>query len=110
MTTDAMAARRCPMCLTNWPNQPEFEKCPNPQCEDEETDAFRNVKALDLKEARSLSRHYRFETMYAEWDETKAASRLDPASDPDLDRFTLERWAAEQDDAELAILLEPEEA
>ena len=65
-----MSARRCKICLTNWPatlkigkTVEQFLTCPD--C-DEKTDFFGGVDPIDQDEARSRVLHIRFEAFYIE--------------------------------------------
>lgn len=72
-----MACLRCPTCLTSWPYDERFEKCPSRNCEDEETHPINNVKPdLTMEDALSKQKDEKFEKFYAEWDESHDPDRL----------------------------------
>lgn len=66
-------ARRCSMCAVNWPDLPEYSKCP--ECGDT-ADRVKELTPISEDEARSRKRHAEFETFYEQWDETHDPARL----------------------------------
>lgn len=61
-----MSARRCPVCLTDWPaDWRYYGKCP--QCR-EDTDFIQDAEPLSTMEAKSRRLHLEFERYYAQWE------------------------------------------
>ena len=63
-----MAALRCTSCLTNWPNNPTYAKCP--ECGDK-CDPMANAKPIELAEAKSRARFAAFDREYEKREETR---------------------------------------
>jgi hypothetical protein len=55
--------RRCSLGCESWPDDDRYSVCPN--C-GEETERFRNLYPLSLKEAESKVNHIKFEAFYEE--------------------------------------------
>lgn len=105
-----MIARRCNICLTNWPDLDKYKTCPKPECEGEDTRRCKDARPLDRDEAKSLASRYTFEAFYEEWDEEQPEARLDPDFDPVCRSLTYEAFAASPPAENLASIAEPEEA
>lgn len=87
-----MPAFRCSICSIDWPQLDKYKRCEG--CGGK-TSPVSNIDALEKPEAKSMWCQLRFENLY---DEDKPV-----ASDPSLDeRFTIEKWRAEVDEARRA--------
>lgn len=64
-----MSARRCSMCLVNWPIDPHFNVCP--EC-GRRTDFMTGVEPINEREADSRYKHAEFERWYARREKVRA--------------------------------------
>lgn len=72
-----MGTLRCPICLTSWPVDDQFQTCPGENCEFEDTDLISNVRpSMSLEDALVEKKRLDFDRFYEEWDASQDPDRL----------------------------------
>jgi hypothetical protein len=69
----ATISRRCSICAANWPDEKDYQPCP--EC-GEQTDRISEIIPMDADEARSRKRLAEFEAFMEKWDATHDPARL----------------------------------